>query len=79
MKKEIVIPILKEEDVVAANKRRENYAYTRDMQAMEFNDAITKRLILEAKHPVKCEKCGKEFIVEASTEGPATCPECGKA
>jgi predicted Zn-ribbon and HTH transcriptional regulator len=76
MKKEIVIPILKEEDVVAANKRRENYAYTRDLQAREFNDAITKRLIMEAKHPVKCENCGKEFIVEASAEAMVSCPEC---
>jgi len=76
MKKEIVIPILKEEDVVAANKRRENYATTRDLQAIEFNDAITKRLLLEAKHPVKCGNCGKEFIVEASFEARANCPEC---
>jgi predicted Zn-ribbon and HTH transcriptional regulator len=76
MKKEIVIPILKEEDVVAANKRRENYAYTRDMQAREFNDAIVKRLLLEAKHPVKCENCGKEFMVEAGAENGAKCPEC---
>jgi predicted Zn-ribbon and HTH transcriptional regulator len=76
MKKEIVIPILKEEDVVAANKRRENYAYTRDLQAREFNDAITKRLIMEAKHPVKCKNCGKEFIIEASAETIANCPEC---
>jgi len=75
MKKEIVIPILKEEDVVAANKRRENYAYTRDLQAREFNDAITKRLLMEAKHPVKCETCGKEFIVEAS-ETIVNCPDC---
>jgi predicted Zn-ribbon and HTH transcriptional regulator len=76
MKKEIVIPILKEEDVAAANKRRENYAYTRDLQAREFNDAITKRLLLEAKHPVKCEKCGKEFMSGPETESSATCPEC---
>jgi len=76
MKKEITIPILKEEDVAAANKRRENYAYTRDLQAMEFNDAITKRLILEAKHPVKCETCGKEFIIEAGAENVVNCPDC---
>ena len=76
MKKEIVIPILKEEDVAAANRRRENYAHTRDLQAIEFNDAITKRLLLEAKHPVKCENCGKEFIVDAAVVTPAKCPEC---
>lgn len=76
MKKEIVIPILKEEDVAAANRRRENYAHTRDLQAMEFNDAITKRLLLEAKHPVKCENCGKEFIVETSEPVTLKCPDC---
>ena len=76
MKKEIVIPILKEEDVAAANKRRENYATTRDLQAMEFNDAITKRLLLEAKHPVKCENCGKEYIVDSAVAGAVKCPEC---
>jgi len=76
MKKEITIPILKEEDVVAANKRRENYAYTRDLQAMEFNDAISKRLLLEARHPVKCENCGKEYMVDSGTENSVKCPEC---
>jgi predicted Zn-ribbon and HTH transcriptional regulator len=76
MKKEITIPIIKEEDVAAANKRRENYAYTRDLQAMEFNDAITKRLLLEAKHPVKCENCGKEFIVQAGEKSAEKCSDC---
>jgi predicted Zn-ribbon and HTH transcriptional regulator len=76
MKKELVIPILKEEDIVAANKRRENYAYTRDLQAIEFNDAISKRLLLETRHPVKCEDCGKEFIVNTAADSPSKCPDC---
>jgi hypothetical protein len=76
MKKEIVIPILKDEDVAAANKRRENYAYTRDLQAMEFNDAIAKRLLLEARHPVKCPNCGKEYLIDASSEIAANCEDC---
>jgi predicted Zn-ribbon and HTH transcriptional regulator len=76
MKDNITIPVLKDEDIAAANKRRENYAYTRDLQAREFNDAIVKRLLMEARHPVKCEKCGKEFIVEAEAALPHNCPDC---
>ena len=76
MKKDIEIPVLKEEDIAAANKRRENYAYTRDLQALEFNDAIAKRLIADAIHQIKCENCGKEFSVESGQEESLTCPEC---
>ena len=48
MKEEISIsehfPDLKEKDLKAAAKRRENYALSRDAQAKEDNEAIARRL-----------------------------------
>lgn len=41
------LPVLREEDKVAAAKRRENYAIQRDLQAKEFNEAIITRLVKE--------------------------------
>jgi hypothetical protein len=76
MKNEINIPVPKEEDVAALNKRRDNYAITRDLQALEFNDAIIKRLQMEARHLIKCDKCGKEFASGIAAETSLTCPEC---
>jgi formylmethanofuran dehydrogenase subunit E len=76
MKNNLVIPVPKEEDKVAATKRRETYAATRDLQAIEFNDAIAKRIIMDAKNKVKCEKCGKEFMAVGDSDGSPTCPEC---
>jgi hypothetical protein len=61
MKNDITIQILKQEDFVAANKRRDKYALTRDIQAMEFNEAIVTRELAEARRKAECEKCGKEF------------------
>jgi predicted Zn-ribbon and HTH transcriptional regulator len=79
MKDEIVIPLPKEEDFVAANKRRDKYALKRDQQALEFNAAIVTRQQMEARHQVKCEKCGKEFSAGISTDDSPTCPECKSA
>lgn len=76
MKNNITIPVPKEEDVAARNKRRENYAINRDLQASEYNEAITKRLLIEAKSQVKCTKCGKEFASGKSTDAAPICPEC---
>jgi hypothetical protein len=64
MKNEIEIPIQKEEDMVAANLRRDTYSKTRDQQAQEFNTAIASRLLAKDKTVAKCEKCGKEFTSE---------------
>jgi hypothetical protein len=51
MKNEITIPVhlpvLKEEDLVAAAKRREEYSLVRDLQAKEDNEAIIHRLAKE--------------------------------
>jgi hypothetical protein len=48
MKNEINIPdhfpLLKEEDLKAADKRREDYSRARDLQANKDNEAIAKRL-----------------------------------
>jgi hypothetical protein len=76
MKNEIEIPILKEEDFVAANLRRDKYSQIRDLQAQEFNTAIASRLLAKDKTPVKCEKCGKEFTTEINTKDLKVCPDC---
>lgn len=76
MKNDITIQILKQEDFVAANKRRDKYALTRDLQALEFNEAIVIRELAEARKKVKCEKCGREFIAGTAIASALTCPEC---
>lgn len=75
MKDEINIPVLKQEDFVAANKRRDDYALRRDLQAQEFNEAIVKREHAKDSTKSKCEKCGKEFS-EIVTSSPVICPDC---
>jgi len=75
MRDEITIPVLKVEDFVAATMRRDKYSAIRDLQAMEFNTAITTRLMAEKKHLVKCDKCGKEFDAAVKNES-TTCSEC---
>jgi hypothetical protein len=76
MKNEIEIPIQREEDFVAANLRRDKYSQTRDLQNQEFNTAIASRLLSQDKSQVKCEKCGKEFTVDATTKDLLKCPDC---
>jgi predicted Zn-ribbon and HTH transcriptional regulator len=76
MKNNIIIPLPKLEDTVAVIKRRENYAVTRDLQALEFNEAIAKRVLTKASDLTKCEKCGKEFSTGTASEDSSTCPEC---
>lgn len=76
MKNNTDIPVLKQEDIVAVNKRRENYALTRDLQALDLNEAIAKRLISKDRNQVKCEKCGKEFSAGITSEESLICPEC---
>ena len=76
MKNDIIIQFTKEEDFVAANKRRDNYALTRDLQALEFNEAIVTRQISEARNQVKCEKCGKEYAAGITSKDSHICPVC---
>lgn len=76
MKEEINIPILKDEDFAAANKRRDLYAANRDLQALEFNEAIVKREQMKDKNKMKCEKCGKEFASGITPDHSLICPEC---
>jgi hypothetical protein len=76
MKDEIFIPVLKEEDFVAANKRRDTYALKRDVQAQEFNSAIITRMIADEKNQIKCDKCGKVFDAGITEKESFTCPEC---
>ena len=53
MKDEILIPVLKVEDVIDAAKRRERYSLKRDIQAREFNEAIAIRLAKEDEQEEK--------------------------
>ena len=76
MKEEIIIPVLKEEDFVAATKRRDNYSLTRDIQNQEFNSAIASRLIAENENIIKCAKCGKEFDAGTKLNPATVCKEC---
>lgn len=76
MKDDITIPIIKEEDFVAATMRRDSYALKRDLQAQEFNSAIVTRMIADEKNQIKCDKCGKVFNAGTINKGSLTCPEC---
>jgi hypothetical protein len=76
MSDEITIPVLKEEDFVAANKRRDTYALIRDLQALESNEAIAARLLAKDRNQIKCDKCGKEFAAGSTSPAFLTCPEC---
>jgi late competence protein required for DNA uptake (superfamily II DNA/RNA helicase) len=76
MKDEIIIPVLKEEDFVAANLRRDKYALSRDLLAQESNKAIAARLMAMSRNQIKCDKCGKEFEAGISSDGLLTCSEC---
>ena len=76
MKNEIFIPLLKNEDFVSANERRNTYATKRDLQALEFNGAILTRLQAEKQNIVKCETCGKEFSAGFSSDNSSKCSDC---
>jgi hypothetical protein len=76
MKDEILIPVLKEEDFVAANLRRDKYAQSRDLLAAESNKAIITRLLTLSRNQIKCDKCGKEFDAGLNSGGSQTCSDC---
>lgn len=76
MRDEINIPVLKVEDVISAAERRKRYSLKRDLQALEFNDAITSRMLAEKTNLIKCGKCGKEFSAGISSQPPVNCPDC---
>ncbi|MGD0341525.1 MAG: hypothetical protein ABSA76_07450 [Bacteroidales bacterium] len=52
MKNEIIIPLVKEENLIAATNRREKYSLTRDLQAEENNRAIAKRVAKDEEKQV---------------------------
>ena len=60
MKEEINIPahfpFLKEEDLKAVDKRREDYSRIRDLQAKVDNEAIAQRLARDKEKQVGTEK-----------------------
>ncbi len=60
MKNELTIPDHfpdpKEEDLKAAEKRRENYSITRDQQAREDNEAIVRRLVKDKEKELEQQK-----------------------
>ena len=80
MKDQINIPLPRKVDQAHLIKRREDYALARDQQAIEFNEAINKRLRTEAMNIKKCTGCGKEFSPETSAPSQDLCHDCaGKA
>lgn len=76
MKNNFEVPVPKAEDTAAAKMRRENYALSRDQQAMEFNEAIVKRLKAIDRNDIKCIKCGKEFSAGTGMPDALMCPDC---
>ena len=76
MENEINLQVKKEAIFVAANKRSDKYALKRNLQALEFNEAIVTRQLAESKNQVKCEKCGKEFAAGIATKESLICPNC---
>jgi hypothetical protein len=92
MKNEITIPVqvhdLKEEDVIAAVEHRKKYSTKRDLQALEFNQAIVARLerekvkqdAVESEMVITptCEKCGNEISAGLSDKGITVCAKCSK-
>jgi hypothetical protein len=92
MKNEITIPVqvhdLKEEDVIAAVEHRKKYSTKRDLQALEFNQAIVTRLAREKEKKVAeqseinitptCEKCGNELTSSLFEKGISICSKCSK-
>jgi Zn finger protein HypA/HybF involved in hydrogenase expression len=76
MENEINIEIKKDDNFVAANKRSDTYALKRNLQALEFNEAIITRQLAESKNQVKCEKCGKEFAAGIASDTSLICPKC---
>jgi Zn finger protein HypA/HybF involved in hydrogenase expression len=73
---EININVKKEDNFVATNKRSDTYALKRNLQALEFNEAIVTRQLAESKNQVKCEKCGKEFAAGTASKESLICPNC---
>jgi rubrerythrin len=61
-------------DSSVSEKRREDYALTRDQQALNYNEAIARRL--NSGNTVKCRDCGKEF--PAGKLNDLLCPACSE-
>jgi rubrerythrin len=76
MENEISLQVKKEVTFVASEKRSEKYALKRNLQALEFNEAIVTRQLAESKNRVKCEKCGKEFAAGIAPKDSLICPIC---
>ena len=64
MENEINLQVKRDDSIVAANKRSDTYALKRNLQALEFNEAIITRQQAEAKNQIKCEKCGRIVMME---------------
>jgi hypothetical protein len=92
MKNEITIPVhlhdLDEKDKFAAEEHRKKYSAKRDIQALEFNQAIITRLekdkdklvIIQSEESqqVTCEICGKVLSADNIAKGFVSCPKCKK-
>lgn len=93
MKNEITIPVhvhdLNEKDKFAAEEHRKKYSDKRDLQALEFNQAIITRLAkdkemlanrqIEEIREATCETCGKVLSADSVAKAFTECPKCRKA
>ena len=68
MKDEITIPLVKEENLIAAVNRREKYSLKRDVQAEEFNRAIAKRISKDTERKEQEQEHEHELDLEVDTE-----------
>ena len=76
MKKLSDIVVIRKERDISQAKRRDDYALRRDLLAAEYNDAISRRQILEEEDRERCIKCGKVFVSEIASKDNKKCPDC---
>ncbi len=76
MKKLTDVLVVKKEKDASLAKRREDYALKRDLLAMDYNNAISRRLVSEKEIRVRCMKCGNEFLPEKDSGDYQMCPGC---
>jgi Zn finger protein HypA/HybF involved in hydrogenase expression len=76
MENEINLQVKREGNFIAAENRSDKYALKRNLQALEFNEAIITRELAEARNQIKCEKCGKEFSAGIDSKDSLVCPKC---
>jgi hypothetical protein len=76
MRNDTYVPVPGKEDLEAAQRRREDYAASRDQLAAEYNEAIAKRHEESKFGKTRCVKCGREFKTDTPDVEDRLCPDC---